>query len=34
MWGDILLSITMSVSEAIGCGYIEKREKKNAKRII
>lgn len=27
MWGDILLSITMSVSEAIGCGYIEKKRK-------
>lgn len=27
MWGDILLSVTMSVSEAIGCGYIEKKRK-------
>lgn len=27
MWADILLSITMSVSEAIGCSYIEKKKK-------
>ena len=27
MWGDILLSITMSISEAIGCSYIEKKKK-------
>lgn len=34
MWADILLSITMSVSEAIGCSYYRKKEKgKNAKRI-
>lgn len=28
MWADILLSITMSVSEAIGCSYIEKKKKR------
>ena len=27
MWADILLSITMSVSEAIGCSYIEKKKR-------